>query len=219
MRVVQPAGERGSLKWMQRVANSRPALVRLEDGSEIDWVSPKQADDFAEYRDAAFLHKLGLDQLKAQLAAFWPSRGPQWDALGKAGKRVVLVEAKAHLREAMSPPCAAGEVSRRKIEAAFSQVKADLGVTSQVDWCATFYQYTNRLAHLWFLRQHGVNAVLLLVDFINDADMNGPSAASEWSAFWLAADHALGLSKRHALSRYIQHVHPDVRELAEPSTH
>src|SRR5258706_11485960 len=99
MRVVQPIGERGSLKWIQRsIAESwcslnEPLLAKLPSATRIDWLSPLAKDEYAEYRDAAFLKLLKLDHLVGQLAGFWPLRGPQWDALARTDARhVVLVE-------------------------------------------------------------------------------------------------------------------------------
>ena len=87
-RTMQPKGERGSLKWIQRAVNegwpslNGPILDRLGAQRTIAWRSPLVGDDFAEYRDSDFLELLGLGRLQATLAAFWPARGPQWDALG-----------------------------------------------------------------------------------------------------------------------------------------
>jgi len=216
MRVLSPAGERGSLKWLQIAVNRAPDTLALPAlNKTINWVSPLADDEFAEYRDSSFLARLGLSHLNQDLAAFWPSRGPQWDALGIAGQSVVLVEAKAHLNEFFSPPCAAGDTTRPKIEAALRTAKIALGVEPATDWTTRFYQYTNRLAHLNFLRCQGVDAHLVFVSFLHDVDMGGPSSAAEWDAAFRTADHVLGLGKRHALSPYIHHVHPDVRPLMQ----
>lgn len=58
----------------------------------IEWLSPLRTDDYAEYRDAAFLQKLGLAQHAAALKEFWPTRGPQWDGLGHDGQQTVYSE-------------------------------------------------------------------------------------------------------------------------------
>ena len=213
MRVEQPVGERGSLKWLQLAVNQRPAVLQCGQIGKIEWLSPLAADNFAEYRDAAFLDRLGLSRLARDLKAFWPARGPQWDALGRAGDCVVLVEAKAHLDEFFSPPTRASGSSREKIRAAFDLVGEALGATGGADWTDRFYQYANRLAHLYFLRGGGVDASLLFVDFVNDEDMRGPKDPAEWLAAFRAADDALGLPKRHPLRDFVFHVFPDVRRL------
>jgi hypothetical protein len=62
-RTVQPAGKRGSLKWLQVCINNRPDLLdatilRGISADTISWHSPLLADDFAEYRDTDFLELL-----------------------------------------------------------------------------------------------------------------------------------------------------------------
>ena len=42
-----------------------------------------EQDKFAEYRDAAFLENLALQEFTEELEKFWPKMGPQWDALGR----------------------------------------------------------------------------------------------------------------------------------------
>ena len=105
----------------------------------IRWLSPLAEDGWAEYRDAAFLRCFGLDRLAPDLADWWPSRGPQWDALGLATDQPVLVEAKAHTAEFRSPPTQAGSISRARIAAALSKAKSGLGLRDTVDWTGTFY--------------------------------------------------------------------------------
>lgn len=210
MRVVQPEGARGSLKWLQIAIERGGAKLSPAALPSIQWVSPLRADDYAEYRDVAFLDVLGLGHLKTELSSFWPPRGPQWDALGLADGRPVLVEAKAHLDEFFSPPTQASERSLALISDSLADVATRLGAKSGTDWTRTFFQYANRIAHLDFLRSRGVDAHLLFVSFIRDADMGGPANAEEWRVAFRTADYALGLPKRHALSPFIHHVCPDV---------
>lgn len=214
MRVKQPIGTKGSLKWLQIAVNHAPHTLQPTHLPDITWLSPLQADELAEYRDGAFLERLSLEPLRSDLQAFWPRGGPQWDALGMTDHGPVLVEAKAHLSEFFSPGTQASEESRRKICASLNRVKSDLGVTSATDWSQTFYQYTNRIAHLWWLRQHGIDARLLFVSFLNDTEMSGPRYRETWDAAFATADHALGLKAKHRLSRYICHMTPDIRQLS-----
>ena len=111
MRIIQPKGERGSLKWLQRAVHeawndlNEPIVSALRGATAIEWLSPLESDDFAEYRDNAFLRRLGLDELRPELAKFWPQRGPQWDGLARSENgHVLLVEAKAHVGEFCSGP-------------------------------------------------------------------------------------------------------------------
>src|SRR5262245_53859802 len=108
MRIEQPPGERGSLKWIQRLVRSHTRALNtqiqkagaLPVGIELKCVSPLIEDSFAEYRDADFLGRIGQSRLAKQMRDFWPNRGPQWDALAtEESGRVYLFEAKAHSAE------------------------------------------------------------------------------------------------------------------------
>jgi hypothetical protein len=56
MKVSQPKGTKGSLKWIQALINRNPTLLnhhifdplRLPE-QIIDWVSPLKGDQYAEY--------------------------------------------------------------------------------------------------------------------------------------------------------------------------
>ena len=214
-RVIHPIGTRGSLKWIQRAVSHRQDLLQPPSLGSVSWVSPLPDDDWAEYRDGSFLELVGHGGLSAELAAFWPRRGPQWDALGVLpGNGVLLVEAKAHLAEFKSPPSQAMLESRDKIVAALETVKSRLNANGDADWSQTYYQYANRIAHLWWLCDRGVDAHLLFVSFLHDSDMNGPTVAAEWEAAFHQADRALGLADSHILASRIHHLYPDVRLLA-----
>lgn len=219
-RVTQPAGQRGSLKWIQRAVNLRPAL--LDDqilaarggGGAVRWVSPRADDDYAEYRDRSFLERIGHAGLADRLADFWPSRGPQWDALATTDSgAVLLVEAKAHINELCSPGSSAAGDSRRQIEQALSVTASHMGARPLAPWIDAFYQLANRLAHLHFLRDKGVDARLVLVNFTGDADMNGPSTPAEWEAAYKVVYHVMGIPARNPLEKFVHHLYPPVAEL------
>lgn len=214
MRVIQPRGKRGSLKWIQEAVDRLPHLLQPPELPTIAWVSPLAEDDYAEYRDTAFLDRLRIGSLSASLKDFWPQRGPQWDALGLTSSGPILVEAKAHVREFFSPPSQAGLKSIELIKRAFAMVQADVGVSRSTDWTEVYFQYANRLTFLWWLREHGLDAKLLFVSFLNDVDMRGPHHAEAWETAFASADYALGLPERHKLRHHIYHVTPDIRELA-----
>lgn len=219
MRVVQPEGNKGSLKWIQR-AVANPAIlddavrdtVALPADSLIDWKSPVAADGWAEYRDAAFLQALGLDHLAADLKAFWPRRGPQWDALGRTSTgEVLLVEAKSHPNE-MRSTCKASPASRGQIVAAFDLAKRGFGADPGADWTSPYYQYANRLSHLFFLRRGGVPAHLVFMYFLNDVDMAGAGTQAAWLPVIREAHASLGLS--NGLPEGAHEVFVDVQVIA-----
>jgi hypothetical protein len=188
---------------MQRVANgpSNPiekairAELDLPDEVTIDWRSPRADDDFAEYRDSAFLERVGLERFQDDLKSYWPSRGPQWDALAvTSDDKVILVEAKAHTSE-MASSCEAGPKSRKVIDRALNATKGHYLASPDADWTKGYYQYANRLAHLRFLRERGVDAHLVFIYFTGDYEMRGPRAMLEWEGAIAACDSKLGLPK------------------------
>ena len=208
MRVPQGPGRKGSLKWIQEFVNYRSSDLdaaiqsasRDAIGIPIRWRSPLEEDQYAEYRDKMFLNRLGLSLRERRLDQFWPRRGPQWDALGidTAGASV-LVEAKAHVGEMLSPPTGAGEKSRKLILKALKETEEYLGAESTCDWSGRFFQYANRLAHLYLLHAlNDVDAWLVFVYFVGDAEMDGPQTEREWRAAIKVLEGALGL-KRHKL--------------------
>ena len=201
-RTPQPLGDRGSLKWIQQLVGNCPATLtsairsaaRRPPNWDVDWVSPLESDDWAEYRDAQFLQKLGRPDLTEELQAFWPAGGPQWDALGKSSDNgVVLVEAKAHFDE-LTSECGAGNDSLKKISASVNATKLDFGAPDHSDWLKPYYQYSNRLAHLKFFRDRVVPALGVFVYFYGETGMNGPASAEDWKSALKRVYQHLGLS-------------------------
>ncbi len=138
-----------------------------------------------------------------------------WDGLGRTDRGdLILVEAKSHIGEMVSPPSQAGAVSRRRINAALSEVRDYLGVEGDVDWTSRFYQYTSRLAHLYLLRVlNDLPAWLVFVHFVNVAEMRGPSTREEWIGAINVMRPVIGVGERHRLSKYVVDVFVDVQPL------
>lgn len=224
-RILQKPGSKGSLKWIQQAVGDRwpslddPILARIPGARSIEWRSPVAADGYAEYRDEAFLDRLGVGHLAPALRDFWPSRGPQWDALGRTDRGdLLLVEAKSHIAEMCSPGTVAATASKERITARLKEVAGALGVRSNgAAWTDFFYQLANRLAHLQFLRGQGQPAYLVLVNFLNDTEMGGPGTPEAWEAAYEVAFHVMGLPKRHKLSRYVIEVFPAVTGAKPPA--
>lgn len=125
-RLRQKPADKGSQKWLQLLVNRAPHLLHpalagplnFSATDKIVWVSPRTDDDYAEYRDEAFLSKVGAQVDRAPLSGFWPARGPQWDALGRTSRgEPLLVEAKAHIPELLSNGCQAAGRSLSVIRA------------------------------------------------------------------------------------------------------
>ena len=87
-------------------------------------------------------------------------------------------------------------------------MSAHLGAQPRAPWIDVFYQLANRVAHLYFLRENGEKAWLVLANFVGDREMHGPDSPTEWEAAYEVVWHVLGLRKNHPLSRYIIHVYP-----------
>lgn len=189
-RVPQPAARRGSQKWIQRFVNEKPDLLNSKIREKVDlleneiiaWLSPLKDDKFAEYRDQQFLDLLGVKLENRPLERFWPRGGPQWDALGKSNSgKIFLLEAKSHIPELISTIGVKDEESLKKIHESLEETNSFLNAKDVVDWTSHFYQYTNRLAHLYLMRElNGLSAYLVFVYFVNDDEMNGPSTIYEW---------------------------------------
>lgn len=203
---------KGSQRWMQLFVNQAPEVLDEQIGlGSIDWRSPLAADEYAEYRDDAFLELLGISLPRRSLDSFWPRGGPQWDALGRAQSgEVILIEAKAHLNELYSPATGASESSLEIIRTSLTDAARGLGVLPGFDWSKQFYQYANRLAHAHFLDHvNGVPTKLVFLYFMGDPDMKkGPSKREEWETAIKTVHTVLGLKESPG---FVRDVFIDVR--------
>jgi hypothetical protein len=199
MRVKQQLEAQGSLHWVRELIYRYPEKLRAElslpGDPPIEWVSPRMDDDHAEYRDQEALDLLGRSCAVRPLSDFWPKLGPQWDALGKFGARgVVLVEAKANLSELKSPGSGASAPNLQQIEKSCSEAKQSYEASPGATWTGKYYQYANRLAHLYFLREvNQLDAHLAFVYFLNDPYTRGPTSEAQWAPAIAEAHSALGL--------------------------
>jgi hypothetical protein len=64
------------------VLDALPSLSALKPS--LTWVSPLEAEKFAEYYDGDLLAAIGRGELACALTDYWPSGGPHWDALAVA---------------------------------------------------------------------------------------------------------------------------------------
>lgn len=219
----QNPGYAGSQLWLQTVVNECPLLLNrkicrrvVSPPGQIQWLSPLESDSYAEYSDETFLHRLEIRLYKTPLGKFWPPRGPQWDALGWAypGK-ILIAEAKSRINELRSSGTASTGKSAQLIRRSLDETKKYMGVDSSIEWATSrYYQYANRLAHLYLLRVlNELPAYLITLYFLNDEEMNGPSEISEWKSAIAEEEEALGIPPRHHLDRYIIPVFVDVRDI------
>ena len=127
---------------------------------------------------------------------------------------IFIVEAKAHIPEMVSSGTGAGPKSIQLIQKSLAETKKYLRSKSPNDWSSTFYQYTNRLAHLYFLRIiNKLPAYLVFINFVNDKEMAGPETAEEWKGAIEMLHTYLGIRK-NKLSKYIIDMFIDLKNIA-----
>jgi hypothetical protein len=216
-----PFAKAGSQKWLQVAIAKAPEILNealwrsgaIESDDSVHWKAPLASENFREYRDGKALRCLGVKHLsKRPLSKFWPHRGPVWDALGQTRKgRIVLVEAKAHIPEAASPPSRATETSLALIRRALDEAKRYYAPRSHADWSSTLYQYANRLAFQYlFAHLNGLPSSLVFVNFINATDVGGPESEAEWQGATSLIHALLGLPADLTKHR-VFHAYVDVR--------
>ncbi len=166
--------------------------------ASITWTAPSESAQFREPADRDFLVSIGLAEEADKLSRFWPIGGPSWDALAVLGRGakedgVLLVEAKSYPDEVYGPGCQArDERSLMQIQGSLQSAQGWFGVARSRDWTGRLYQYANRLAHVYFLRQHlNVEAWLLNVCFCGDETTRATSADT-WHKAWPTFRRELG---------------------------
>lgn len=162
----------------------------------LKWIAPVEESKFDELLDEAFIRALGLGAHAEALCAFWPGSGPRWDGLARLepSGTVLLVEGKSYPAEMRGSGCQARDLeSIRLIDAALDDTKRWLGVPADRDWKGDLYQYANRLAHVRFLRDLGVEAWLVNLCFLDDPTKN-PTNAGTWTAALAQAKKDLGVA-------------------------
>lgn len=204
----------GSQKWIQDIINICPELLNgliqqkftSLSGREICWKSPLKEDDFSEYRDTAFLENINLQELVAELKKFWPKNGPQWDALGRTsdGRAFILIEAKANVPELVSFCGANDEKSLNTISESLAETQRWLNCRDpRIDWKYGFYQFANRLAHLYFLREKAHReAFLIFLYFVNDPTYI-PTSEDTWKSALKLQKKLMGLDARSLSGKVI----------------
>lgn len=208
---VRGRASRGSQRQLQDYVNDHePTLTRAliaalpdrlqELGACVQWVSPLAQEDYIEYRDADFLRAVGLAEFSAELADFWPTGGPSWDALavvstlgGKTLPGIVMVEAKSHVPEIYGSGCQASPHSRELIEKSLAAAKHWCGASMDADWTGPLYQSANRLAHLYFLRERLRRPAWLVNLYFTD-DPYRPTSRAAWEVELRNVKASLGLS-------------------------
>lgn len=201
----------GSQRWLQIAINRKPGLLlsalrrsgAISRHTSVTWHSPIESDSFREYRDCAALAKAGIVKLRKPLDSFWPPRGPVWDAIGSTSEKYPLfIEAKAHIPEAVSPATKASPTSRKLIDQSLAEARRFYAPKASAAWSGLFYQYANRLAYQYFLRElNDVPSTVVFMYFLNADDMLGPAYEEEWHGATRLIHAVLGLPKDLILHR------------------
>ena len=223
-RVKQKSADKGSQRWLQQMVERAPhafeqaLLPKLHPtgGGPVEWLSPRRDDDYAEYSDGAFLRRLDLKLGRESLKDFWPKRGPVWDGLARTARGdVLLIEAKANMSELASPGTKASEDSAKRIRKSLAAAKPAFGAPEDADWASTYYQYANRLAHLYLLRQlNHVSAYLVFLYFVNATEVGGPTSVETWQPGIKALHEALRLGGG-PLTPYVLEVFVDIGTIGQ----
>ena len=125
-----------------------------------------------------------------------------------------MIEAKAHVQELYSD--GSGAKAPRSVElinTALTNSQAALAAKSDIAWTGCFYQYANRLAHLWWLRERSVDAYLVFVYFLNDTTVTrAPGTQAEWEAALYVMKRCLGVTD-HRLRKWALDIFVDVKDL------
>lgn len=129
------------------------------------------------------------------MGGFWPRRGPNWDALARVAlphPAVLVIEAKSH-RSEMTSCYGGGRESVKIIEVAFHKTQQWLQPQKHREWKSPFYQFANRLAHLYFLRKnayskHGSRmCISRAIHTIQRAASNGMTDCARSALNWESA--------------------------------
>lgn len=222
----RPAETTRSEHWLREAVNRFPNYFNdrvaveldLPPSEEIFWLSPVKKDEYAEYFDQAFLDLLGLQQLRVPLQDFWPLGGPRWDGLARtASGKIILVEAKAYIEEAVDFRSKASASSLEQINSSLAKAKQEFRACNDAPWESPFYQYANRLAHLYFLHTlNDVDAYLLFLYFADARDVPDPCSTEQWQGAIRLTKKCLGLG-RDAYHRRVKELIISVPEMQSHS--
>ena len=214
----------GSQKDLQLLANQHQDIFNrelskiLDKTIELEWLSPLKDDDYAEYVDQDFINRLDINsQIIKPLKEFWPNGGANWDGLAKDNETIFLIEAKAHISEQMIDSTGATSMeSINLIKKSLGETKSFLDVKSDVSWCKdNYYQYANRIAYLYYLREiNKIDAHLLFIYFLNDKTVTEKAETKEdWEKAINEVYKKLELEKSNKFSDYIHHIFIDTELL------
>lgn len=211
--VSQRKAEKGGQRWLQELINRHPEIINeklrvpmgLNKVENITWLSPLEKENYIEYKDDGFIKTIGMELKERPLHTFWPDGGPNWDGLGKTSEgKIILLEAKSHSGEQLSKTHAKNSKSIDLIKRSLAATRKYFEVENNSDWTKKYYQYANRLAHLYLLRElNQIPTWLVFLYFVNDEEMNGPKSKKEWEDAIKDIHAYLGLNPERLRSHVI----------------
>lgn len=199
--------------------SASPSLVEAAS-TDPTWISPLVTENYEECWNERFLERLDLlnDHLES-FREFWPfkpwvdgkvnPRGtPHWDALARVplmadDSGVVMVEAKAHRGELVKPNdrSKADAPSLGKIRTSFAAVRDFYEVDDAAPaWESRYYQFCNRLAHLWWMNVVArVETWLVWLLVVDDPVWRDRMTAPQWHEALQKIKREIGLPSQHRL--------------------
>jgi hypothetical protein len=145
-RITQGLEPKGSQHWLQAVAKKERDLferaITRAGIAGVQWLSPLESDDYAEYQDDDFISLLELDLPYRSVKSFWPARGPVWDGLARSGSgSVLLIEANGNILELQTHASQASPASAVLIGRSMGEAKptswtaAAASGSGRTGWC------------------------------------------------------------------------------------
>ncbi len=188
-------------------------IKKIIDCDNIQWFDFKfntegeQLHEEEEYKSINIFTKSIYDNVKDDWCGFWPCTGNEqrWDAAGylknKENEIYLVVEAKGHSGEIVSPCKAKDKDSIDKISKAIDETIKNLEVVLTPNerdlWTKRYYQFANRLAFLYFCNNI-LNLKVILINLYFIGDYNYPficpKTKREWDIFMNSAKTEIGLS-------------------------
>jgi hypothetical protein len=202
--------EKGSKKAMSKLVKSigfhnTINVLLKKDGLSITsndiWI-PNSVSPTKEVGLSVFLRSNFDAQVATDSIKWWLYKGsaaPKWDLISTCtinGKRgILLVEAKAHCTE-LEQECkgkalthGASDNSKKNHEQiALAITEANTHITDEIAGIAlsrdTCYQFSNRVAHAWWLANQGIPVALMYLGFLNVKDMSDKYKTFESHKEW-----------------------------------
>lgn len=195
------------LRWLGRHRAKLSSEIEKVVGSPVkEWLdfefNTKADSDIlnqdSELKGLGFLAGK-LPDVVQEWKTIWPHTGNvhNWDAVAylESG-HLLLVEAKAHLREVASDSDSHGGEQRQAISDLIEKALRRWNIKVEPStWLGAYYQYANRLILLDFLQSRGIGSKLLFLYFTGNQSrgMVNPENEKGWEAVLSAQEQELGL--------------------------